>query len=241
MKLTDFKALTFDCYGTLIDWEAGILATLEPWAARHDVAADRAALLAAFGRHESKIQAAQPALLYPALLAQVFKAVGTDFGVAVDDEEARAFGASVKDWPAFPDSAEALAYLKQHYKLVITSNIDRASFAASNKKLGVDFDLIITAEDVGSYKPAPSHFERAIAALAERGIAKDKILHTAQSLFHDHVPAKRFGLASIWINRHAGTGRSGDAAKKPDVPATPDWEVPSMAAMVALHKEHAAG
>jgi 2-haloalkanoic acid dehalogenase type II len=135
----------------------------------------------------------------------------------------------------------ALAYLKRHYKLVIVSNIDRASFAHSNKKLGVDFDLVITAQDVGSYKPAPAHFERAFADLEALGVPKAKILHTAQSLFHDHVPAKnRFGMTSIWINRRAGkTG--GGATKKPPEAVAPDWQVPTMAAMVELHKEHKGG
>ena len=238
MKITDFAALTFDCYGTLIDWESGIAAELEPWAARNGVSAGRTALLERFARFESAREAEQPVKLYPAVLAAVLRDFGNEFGVAVSDEEAATFGDSVQRWPAFPDSAEALAYLKQHYKLVIVSNVDRASFAHSNAKLGVDFDLIITAEDVGSYKPAPGHFERMLSELPKMGVAKEKILHTAQSLYHDHVPAKGFGLTSIWVNRQAG--RAG-ATKVPDTPVHPDWEVPSMAAMVALHKQHLAG
>ncbi|MHA1153747.1 MAG: haloacid dehalogenase type II [Alphaproteobacteria bacterium] len=241
MKLTDFDALTFDCYGTLIDWESGIAAALRAWAGGHGIAADDNELLEAFSRHENRIEAEHPAMLYPQVLARTLRDVAADYGVRASAEEEETFGASVEHWPAFPDSAEALAYLKRHYKLVILSNIDRASFAHSNKKLGVEFDLVITAEDVGSYKPAPAHFERAFAELEKLGVPKQKILHTAQSLFHDHVPAKnRFAMTSIWINRRQGKA-GGGATKKPPEDATPDWEVPTMAAMVALHKEHAGG
>ncbi len=115
------------------------------------------------------------------------------------------------------------------------------SFAHSNEKLGVDFDLVITAEDVGSYKPAPAHFERAFADLEKLGVPKANILHTAQSLFHDHVPAKnRFAMTSIWINRRMGKP-GGGATKNPPEEVTPDWEVPTMAAMVELHKAHKGG
>jgi 2-haloalkanoic acid dehalogenase type II len=241
MKLTDFEALTFDCYGTLIDWETGIAAALRGWAKGHGIAAEDNALLEAFSRHENRIQAAHPAMLYPETLERCLQDIAADYGVTASPEKRQAFGDSVKDWPAFPDSAAALAYLKQHYKLVIVSNVDRASFAHSNARLGVDFDLVITAEDVGSYKPAPAHFERAFAELARLGISRDKILHTAQSLFHDHVPAKnRFAMTSIWINRRMGKPGAG-ATQKPPEDVRPDWEVPSMAAMVELHKEHLQG
>ncbi len=241
MKLTDFDALTFDCYGTLIDWESGIAAALRTWAEGRGIEADDNALLEAFSRHENRIEAEHPAMLYPEVLERTLRDVATDYGMTASAEEEKIFGASVEHWPAFPDSAEALAYLKRHYKLVIVSNIDRASFAHSNAKLGVEFDLVITAEDVGSYKPAPAHFERAFAELDKLGVPKEKILHTAQSLFHDHVPAKnRFGMTSIWINRRMGKP-GGGATKKPPEDVTPDWQVPTMAAMVELHREHAGG
>jgi 2-haloalkanoic acid dehalogenase type II len=241
VKLTDFDALTFDCYGTLIDWESGIASALGAWAGGHGIAAGDDELLEAFSRHENRIEAEQPAMLYPQVLARTLRDVASGYGVRASAAEEKAFGASVADWPAFPDSAEALAYLKRHYKLVIVSNVDRASFAHSNAKLGVEFDLVITAQDVGSYKPAPAHFERAFAELDRLGVPKHKILHTAQSLFHDHVPAKnRFAMTSIWINRRQGKA-GGGATKKPPEEVTPDWQVPTMAAMVELHKEHAGG
>jgi putative hydrolase of the HAD superfamily len=118
MRLTDFAALSFDCYGTLIDWETGILATLRPWAARHGLAATDDTLLAEFSRVEPELQAARPAMLYPDILADAFRSLGRHFDRAVSDAEARAFGQSVKDWPAFPDSAEALRRLRGRFKLV---------------------------------------------------------------------------------------------------------------------------
>ena len=241
MRLADFAALSFDCYGTLIDWEAGILATLRPWADRHGLKATDDQLLATFSRIEPRLQTERPAALYPDILADAFRAVGKELGVAVGDAEARAFGQSIKDWPVFPDSAEALAYLKRHYKLAILSNVDRASFAHSNRKLGVAFDLIVTAQDVGSYKPTPRNFEVLLERLAPLGVTKDRLLHTAESLHHDHVPAKRIGLATAWIHRRAAKGGGFGATRAPDQPVKPDWEVPSMAALVDLHRRETGG
>jgi len=238
MNLTDFDALAFDCYGTLIDWESGIFNALEAWARPHGIEAGRDELLALFAGFESAREAARPARLYPDLLAQVLGDIAAHYGTTASAAEAAAFGASVKDWPAFPDSARALAYLKRHYKLVIVSNVDRASFRHSNDKLGVAFDAIVTAEDVGAYKPDRPHFDRALAALAAMGVPKEKVLHTAQSLTHDHVPAKALGLTTLWVNRRAGQKGWG-ATKPPPVDVAPDWEVPSMAALVELHKAHA--
>jgi 2-haloacid dehalogenase len=252
MRLTDFSALTFDCYGTLIDWETGILAALRPWTAAHRVEAGDEELLAAFGRAESRREAADPTSPYPRILAGVLEdlaeefgvtASPEEFGVTASPEEAAAFGGSVKDWPAFPDSPEALAYLKRHYKLVIVSNVDRASFRHSNARLGVTFDAVVTADDAGAYKPAPNHFHLALAQLAEMGVAQDQVLHVAQSLYHDHVPAKRLGLRTMWVNRRAARpsgadagGGGGGATPAPPVPVTPDGEVPTLAALVDLHR-----
>ena len=240
MRLSDFAALTFDCYGTLIDWESGILGALAPWRRRAGVDADDEALLAAFAEVESALEAAHPAMLYSDLLAAVQMELGRRFGAAATEAESRAFGRSVKDWPAFPDSRDALAYLRRHYKLVVLSNIDRASFAESARRLGIAFDLVVTAEDVGSYKPAPRHFEVGLAKLAEIGVPRKRVLHVAQSLFHDHVPAKRLGLATAWINRRAGRAGGGATAVPPEA-VEPDWEMPSLAAFVELHRKETAG
>jgi 2-haloacid dehalogenase len=145
----------------------------------------------------------------------------------VSDEWAQRLGNSVADWPAFDDSAEALASLARDYKLIILSNVHRAGFAASNKRLGVDFDRIITAEDVKAYKPAPNHFHALDEALKEMGIARESLLHVAQSLFHDHAPAKRHRLPSVWINRRHDRPGWG-ATPEPAAEYSYDLEFPDM-------------
>jgi 2-haloacid dehalogenase len=135
------------------------------------------------------------------VIAEAFRRMGASLGAPVSDEWARRLGDSVPDWPAFPDSADALARLRRHYRLIILSNVHRAGFAGSNERLGGDFAAIITAEDVGAYKPAENHFRALDAALPGLGVGRGELLHVAQSLFHDHVPAKREGLPSVWINR----------------------------------------
>ena len=213
--LTDYKVLTFDCYGTLIDWESGVWDALQPLLSQ---AADsgaaelpgRSAALAAFGEEESRMQSEQPGLLYPDLLTEVHWRMAKRWGMETSSELNSAFGQSITAWPAFPDTAEALRSLKRYYKLVILSNVNRAGFAASNRKLGVTFDAIYTAEDIGSYKPDRGNFTYMLDHLKrDHGLEPRDILHTAQSLFHDHVPATDFGLAKAWIDRQR-LAESGD-------------------------------
>jgi 2-haloacid dehalogenase len=234
-QLSAFQVLTFDCYGTLIDWETGIYRALASWLEAQGVRVGRDELLAAFAAAEAPQQQATPDLRYPELLARVHGSVAQRFGVAADPAAAEAFGDSVRDWPAFPDSAEALAYLKRHYRLVILSNIDRASFAHSARKLGVEFDAVYTAQDIGSYKPDARNFEYMLARLAEQGVTEGQILHAAQSLYHDHVPAKRFGLATCWIDRRAGQAGHG-ATRPPEVEVRPDFRFATFAEMAAAHQ-----
>ena len=238
MRLTDFTTLTFDCYGTLIDWESGIVGALEPWAQRAGLVAGREDLLRAFGRHETRIQRAHPAMRYPELLGEVLRAAAADLGVVPSAEDAAAFGASVGDWPPFPDSPEALRYLKRHYRLVVLSNVDRASFRRSNVRLGVEFDAVITAEDVGSYKPDPNNFRDLLARLGEMGVEPREVLHTAQSLYHDIRPAKELGLATCWIDRR---GPKGGGATPPVEGAEPDFIFPTLGAMAEAHRRELAG
>ena len=236
MKLTDFSALTFDCYGTLIDWESGIFTALQPLIAQGGNGLARDAALEAFARHESAQEQETPDMIYSDLLAQVHARLAREWGAALDAAADRRFGASVPDWPAFPDSPVALAYLKRHFKLVILSNVDRASFAGSNRRLGVEFDAIYTAQDIGSYKPDLRNFEYMLARLAEIGIEPAQILHTAQSLFHDHAPAKKVGLASCWIDRrHAAAGWG--ATMPPPAGAVCDFRFTSLAAIAEAHRK----
>ena len=201
MDLAGFKALSFDCYGTLIDWEAGIAAVLGPWAREVGLDLDDERLLAAYADGEAAVEQALPTARYPEVLAMAFRRTGEALGRPVDDAWARRLGESVPDWPAFPDSAGALASLATHYRLIIVSNVHRDGFAASNRRLRGRFAAIITAEDVHAYKPADNHFRALLRTLDELGIAPGALLHVAQSLFHDHVPARRAGLRSAWINR----------------------------------------
>jgi putative hydrolase of the HAD superfamily len=228
MKLTDFKALTFDCYGTLIDWETGMFEGLKPLIGRLATPPTRNQVLEAHARHESAQQLQTPARIYRELLPIVYKRLAEEWGLPVSWEECLAYGQSVKNWPAFPDSAEALQYLKRHYKLVILSNVDNESFAASQAKLGVAFDAIYTAEDVGSYKPSERNFDYMLRNLATLGIQKGEILHTAESMFHDHGPANRHGLASCWIYRRYDQDGFGATMHPGDMP-TYDFRFNSMA------------
>jgi len=207
LDLTKYKALSFDCYGTLIDWEAGIAAVLAPWAREQGLHLTDEELLLAYADNEAAVERETPSVLYPEVLATAFRRTGDKLGRPVSDEWAQRLGNSVPDWPAFPDSADALARLGQHYQLIILSNVHRAGFASSNERLRGTFAAIITAEDVGAYKPADNHFRALDAALPELGVDRSELLHVAQSLFHDHVPAKKEGLPSVWINRrHAQPG-----------------------------------
>jgi len=239
-KLTDFNTLTFDCYGTLIDWESGMIDALDPLTSKLGRAFTRDQILEAHARHEASQQRYTPAMRYRELLAVVYKRLAEEWAVPVSWAECVTYGRSIKDWPAFEDSARALQYLKKHYKLVILSNVDNESFAASNQRLRVDFDAIITAEDIGSYKPSLRNFEYMLEKLADCGIEKGAILHTAESLFHDHGPANRCGLASCWIyRRHAqeGFGATRDPGEMPSY----DFRFTSMAEMVNAHQEELRG
>lgn len=202
-SLSDYSALTMDCYGTLIDWESGIWDALQPLLMKNDCRTiTRQTALVAFGKAESAQQTKTPDMLYPQILQHVHAAIAQHFNLATTTELDLAFGNSVPQWPAFPDAADALRRLHQHFKLVILSNINNKSFAASNQKLGVKFDAIYTAEDIGSYKPTPANFDHMLEKLkTDHNISPEDILHTAQSLFHDHAPAKNKGLTCVWIDR----------------------------------------
>ena len=201
LDLTTYQALSFDCYGTLIDWETGIAAVLGPWAREQGLEVSDEDLLLAYGDHEAAVQRETPTSLYPEVLGTAFRRTGESLGSSVSDEWAQRLGDSVPDWPPFPDSADALARLRHHYRLIVVSNVHRDGFAGSNRWLRGDFAAVITAEDVGAYKPADNHFRALDRTLSELGVQRSELLHVAQSLFHDHVPAKREGLSSVWINR----------------------------------------
>lgn len=236
MNLTDFDVLTFDCYGTLIDWETGIQEALATLAQRAGIS-DGDRVLEDFGLEEEAQETETPTLIYSEILARVYQRLAKRWGVQAGDGEADAFGASVPNWPAFADSSTALMYLSKYYKLVILSNVDRVSFAGSNTRLGVAFDAIYTAQDIGSYKPDPRNFAYLIDHIqSDLGLGKDKILHVAQSLFHDHVPARTAGLANVWIDRRydrEGWGATKSVDNRPHL----DYHFNSMADLMTAHQQ----
>ena len=236
MKLSDFSTLTFDCYGTLIDWETGILSALRPLRLRAGAGQSDEAVLGDFATSESRQQAARPDMLYADLLTEVHSQLARGWGVAPDALESSRFGASIGDWPAFPDTPAALTYLKQHFRLAILSNVDRASFSASNARLGVTFDAIHTAQDIGSYKPDVRNFRYLLDRLAEGGVAPGQVLHVAQSLFHDHAPANAVGLRSVWIDRRGPASGWGATAPPPDG-VRYDARFADLAAFADAHRE----
>ena len=222
-----FEALTFDCYGTLIDWEAGILAGLRRVLGPRGVEPPDDELLEAHAGFEAAAEAGAYAP-YREILGSCLLQVAARYGVEPGADEAAAFGDSVGLWPAFPDSADALARLATRFRLGVLTNCDSDLFARSEGRLGLTFDWVVTAQLIGSYKPDPRNFEALIARL---GIPPDRILHVAQSLFHDHVPAKAMGLTTVWIDRRHD--RPGSGATPPTAPVRPDATFPDMATFAA--------
>ncbi|MDE2924014.1 MAG: haloacid dehalogenase [Acidobacteriota bacterium] len=239
-RLTDYRVLTFDCYGTLIDWETGIWDALQPLIMGNlDAKVTRDDALLAFGQCESLQEQETPDLLYSDLLARVHGRIADRLRMRSNPELDEAFGASVPDWPAFGDTADALRVLKRHFRLVILSNVHRDGIAGSNRKLGVEFDAIHTAEEIGSYKPADRNFEYLLDHLkSDFGLDRSDVLHTAQSLHHDHVPAKRFGLANAWIDRQRlSEGGSWGATERVEAAPATDFVFFSMGEMARAVEE----
>jgi len=239
MKLSDARLLSFDCYGTLIDWEFGIVDTVTRLAAPHGVQPTEQQVLSLFAAHETHVQDANPTWTYPVILAETWRRMATSLGLPDDssdsqqcERDARAFAASVPSWPAFPDSHDALRDLQRRCKLVILSNVDNQSFAGSNARLDVTFDAILTAQDIGSYKPDLNNFRVLLKRAAEFGVPPERHLHVAQSLFHDHVPAQAVGLTTVWINRYgAKRAAAGSVGATPvAAPVTPHFEFPTLRA-----------
>lgn len=233
MIFSGIKALTFDCYGTLIDWETGILSVLRPWAQERGVAASDEELLQTFSREEARCEREMPTVLYSDLLETLMAGIAERFNTRLDPGDAERLISSVGDWPPFPDTPVALRSLKERFKLAVISNVDRKSFASTNEKLGVEFDLVVTAEDAGAYKPAHTPFLLAFERLEEMGIGRGEILHIAQSLYHDHVSAKELGLRTVWVNRRRGKLGWG-ATPPPPKTVKPNLEVAGLAELAKM-------
>ena len=235
MKLCKFKVLSLDVYGTLIDWEKGILSSLKPLTdqMRQKLSSDH--ILEAHAYHESELQRWAPSTRYSELLAVVYKRLAEEWGVDVSFHECQAYGLSVGHWPAFDDSVEALRYLKKHFKIVVLSNIDNESFHGSSPKLGISFDAVYTAQDIGSYKPSNRNFKYMLKMLERSGVQKTDILHVAESMFHDHAPANKNGISNCRIFRRydkKGFGATMDPGQMP----TYNFVFHSLYDLVRAHK-----
>jgi len=229
-----FDAVTFDCYGTLIDWEQGILNALQPVLAPHGIEVGEDELLERYARHEAALEAGTY-VPYRDVLAESVRGLCGEFGFSPSDDDARGFAQALGDWPAFHDTAPALRRLHERFRLGVITNCDRDLFALSNRRLGVTFDWVVTAQDAGAYKPSDTPFELAFETI---DVPRDRILHAAQSLFHDHVPGKKLGLTTVWVDRRQGRPGSGAT---PPASATPDLTVPDMRTLADVALGDAAG
>ena len=237
MKLSDFKILTFDTYGTLIDWESGIYNALQPLLDKIPIRLERDEVLELFAEFEIAQQRATPTMVYRDLLTEVARSMAAKWQIKISDDEAREFGRSVKHWPEFSDSPESLNYLRQHYKMATLTNCDRISYMGSNARLEIEWDAIYTAQDVGTYKPSSRNFDYLFEHLRrDLGVLPNEILHVAQSLTHDMVPATAAGLPKVWINRRHNQEGLG-ATAPPEGEYTIEWEFNSMADFAEAHRQ----
>jgi 2-haloacid dehalogenase len=237
MKLSDFKMLTFDTYGTLIDWESGIYNALGPLLDKLPLRLSRDEVLELFGEFELKQETDTPRQVYSSLLADVSRSIAQKWQIKLNDEEAATFGRSVKHWPEFADSAQSLNYLRQHYLMATLTNCDRISYMGSNARLEIEWDGIYTAQDVGCYKPQLRNFEYMFErARRDLGILPHQILHVAQSLTHDMLPATSMGMTKVWINRRHDVEGLG-ATAPPEGEYSVEWEFNSMADFVSAHQQ----
>jgi 2-haloacid dehalogenase len=230
INFKQYKALTFDCYGTLIDWENGILGALKPLLLAHNTDLDDDQILELFAEFEAELEKGDY-IKYREVLKTVVEKFGEQFGFEPTVKELNSIADSIQHWLPFPDTVEALKMLKQKFRLVIISNIDDDLFSFSAKHLEVEFDQIITAEQAKSYKPSLNNFKLAIERI---DLPLEQILHVAASVYHDIVTAKSMGLSTVWVNRRAdkqGVNITGAAVSQPDL------EVPDLKTLAALSSQ----
>jgi len=227
LKFDEFEVLTFDCYGTLIDWENGILSALKPILEENNVQIDDDELLRLYARFESDAESGVY-IKYREVLKNVGRRFVEEFDLLIPDGNEYFFAESLQFWKPFSDSVESLRRLKEKYKLGILSNVDRDLFALSSIHLEVNFDQIFTAEDIGSYKPSPLNFQYMLDNI---GYSKDKILHVAQSLYHDIAVARSLDISAVWVNRRHDKPGSGAT---PSINVKPDLELTDLKTLVEL-------
>ena len=220
-----YEWLSFDCYGTLVDWESGICRAVRDVFASYGTELTDPEILCLFSEIEPKVQQSSSYLDYRQVLNRVMVAIGMEIGVDLSEADAARLAGSLPEWPVFPDVVGALLSFKSRYKLAVISNVDDDLFSSTVEAIGVDFDVVVTAQQVGSYKPDLHNFTVA----AERmGVDRTRWLHVAESLYHDVAPANRLGIASVWVNR---SGRGGGTRV---VEAHPDIEVADLAELATF-------
>jgi len=236
MPLTQFKVLSFACYGTLIDRDSGVYAALRPLLTAGNFGLSRPEALAKFSDYEAEQQRETPGMAYCDLLALVHRRLAREWGIIASDDDHALFGGSPSRWPVYADAPAALQYLKRFFKLVVLSNADPQTFAASNRKLEARFDAVFTAQEIGSCKPDPRIFEHMVNRLAKQGLDRPQLLHVAHSLARDQRPAAACGLAFAWIDRE-GQARSEDAVS--DSSGAPPWtfRFSNLVDMVKAHQQ----
>jgi 2-haloacid dehalogenase len=231
LDFSRFTTISFDCYGTLIDWESGILPVLHAVLASHGQSLSHAAILELYGEFEAEAESG-PYQSHRDVLQAVVRAFADRFRFQASSAEIRALDESVRAWPPFPDTVAALGKLRKRYQLVVISNIDDDLFAETRKRLDVKFSAVITAEQAKSYKPSLNNFQMALRTLA---ISPDRLLHAAQSVYHDVVPARSLGISTVWVNR--ASARPGIGAVRASAASAsekrPDLEVPDLATLAA--------
>lgn len=233
--MTSFQSITsisFDCYGTLIDWETGICNALAPWVARTGRTLPDDDVLRAFAAAEPAAEEANPTALYRDILRDVMRRLAANFDASCDVDDEDRLANSVGEWPAFDDTAPSLNRLARRCRLFILSNVDQQSIDGTLPKLGAAFTNVITAEAVGAYKPDQRMFDALLATLEEHDIDRAHHLHAAQSLYHDIAPAQRLGLRTCWVDRRAG--RDGGATPPPPEGVSPDVVVPNLASLADM-------
>lgn len=227
LDFTRYEILTFDCYGTLINWEDGLLPALHRILAAHNKQVDDAKLLKLYGDFEQRAEGGnfQP---YKEVLASVVSQFGDELKFTPTKEEIRSLAESLPAWKPWPDTIAALSQLKSRFRLAIISNIDDDLFAATHPQLGVDFDEVITAQRAQAYKPSLKIFELALSRI---NTPAHRVLHVGQSIYHDVIPAQALGLATVWVNRPSA--RPGVGAVK-SAQATPDLMIASLEELAAM-------
>lgn len=227
MDITQYDAVTFDCYGTLIDWDTGVSNFFGPWAVRNGVAASCVDLVADFAKAQRANQQKTPFLNYRDVIREAFRDTAEMAGAEPTEADLDAFAASVGSWPAFPDTIDALRSLKSAgLHLGVLSNVDNASFEETLRRLGNLVDTVVTAETVQTYKPDLTMFESLFAALGKAGIDRTRVLHVAQSRFHDVAPGLEIGLDVVWIDRRHGRPGQGVTVESD---AQPRWRYENLA------------